>query len=105
MAFRSIAQVAAGVVAGAVLVGVPTSAVASQEGDDLGSPSDTTSMMGDSDSQMMDSKSKSKSMSMMMRMMMKDPEMRDQTRSMMSDVMGDKSGSMGDMPGSMGEDK
>ena len=94
MAFRSIAQVAAGVVAGAVLVGVPTSAVASQEGDDLGSPSDTTSMMGDSDSQMM--KSKSKSMSMMMRMMMKDPEMRDQTRSMMSDVMGDMSGSMGE---------
>lgn len=98
MAFRSIAQVAAGVVAGAVLVGVPTWAGASQEGDDLGSPSDTTSMMGDSDSQMMDSKS------MMMRMMM-NPEMRDQMRSMMSDVMGDKSCSMGDMPGSMGEDK
>ena len=81
MAFRSIAQVAAGVVAGAVLVGAPTWAVASQQDDPPDPPSDMSSMMGDSHSKMMMDE---------MSAMMKDPEMREQMRSMMSDVIGDK---------------
>ncbi len=80
MAYSSIAQVAAGMVAGAVLVGVPTWAVASGQDDSPGSPSDMSSMMGDSHSQMMDA----------MSTMMKDPEMREQMRSMMSDVICEK---------------
>ena len=85
MAFRSIAQVAVGVVAGAVLVGVPTWAVASQQDDSPGSPSDMSSMMGDSHMQMMMDE-----MSDEMSAMMKDPEMREQMRSMMSDLTGEK---------------
>lgn len=83
MAARSIVQVAAGVVAGAALVGIPTWAVASQPDDASGSRSDMAQMMSSSQSHrhMMDS----------MSTMMDDPQMREQMRSMMSDAMGEMS--------------
>lgn len=84
MAVRSIAQVMAGVVAGAVLVGVPTWAFASDPDDSASPSSDMTGMMSSpgSPSQMMGSMSK----------VMDDPAMREQMRSMMSDSMDKMSG-------------
>jgi len=89
MVVRSIVQVVAGVVAGAVLVGVPTWAVAGQQDDSASSSSGMTAMMSSRDShhQMMGSMSK----------MMDDPEIREQMRSLMADSMDEMSG----MPGAM----
>ena len=91
MVVRSIVQVVAGVVAGAVLVGVPTWAVAGQQDDSPSSSSDMTAMMSSRDSQhqMMGSMSK----------MMDDPEFRKQMRSLMSDSMDEMSGMQGAMSG------
>lgn len=77
MAIRTAAHVAAGFLAGAVLVGVPTWAVASQDGMD--SPTDMSQMMpgAQSSDQMMTS----------MATMMKDPAMRKQMAAMMSEAM------------------
>ncbi len=91
MVVRSIVQVVAGIVAGAVLVGVPTWAVAGQQDDSPSSSSDMTAMMSSRDSQhqMMGSMSK----------MMDDPEFRKQMRSLMSDSMDEMSGKPGEMSG------
>jgi len=91
MVVRSMVQVVAGVVAGAVLVGVPTWAVAGQQDDGPSSGSDMTAMMSspESQDQMMGSMSK----------MMDDPEMRKQMRSLMSDSMDEMSGMQGEMSG------
>lgn len=93
MTVRSIVQVVAGVVAGAVLVGVPTWAAAGQHDDSPSSSSDMTAMMSSPESQhqMMGSMSK----------MMDDPEMRKQMRSLMSDSMDEMSGMRGGMQGGM----
>ena len=91
MNIRSIAQVAAGVLAGAVLVAVPSWAAGGQQ-DDTSSPgSDMSSMMNspESHNEMMGSMSK----------MMNDPEMRKEMRSMMSDSMGEMSGMNAGMSG------
>lgn len=93
MAVRSVVQVLAGAVAGAVLVGVPTWAAASGQND---SPSsDPSSMMSGANGQrqMMDSMSK----------MMDDPKLREQMRSMMSDSMGGMKGSGTSGMGQMGD--
>lgn len=84
MAIRAAAQVAAGVLAGAVLVGAPTWAVASQDDADSSSPTDMSQMMpgAQSPDQMMTS----------MSTMMKDPAMRKQMASMMSEAMGQMPG-------------
>ncbi len=82
MAFRTVAQVAAGFLAGAVLVGAPTWAVASQ--DDEAPSTDMSQMM--SDEKMMTSMSK----------MMKEPAMREDMASMMSDMMSEMPGMGGD---------
>ncbi len=89
MAIRSLAQVTAGVLAGAALVGIPIWATASQNDSAPSSRSDMSSMMTSkkSQEQMVGSMSK----------MMEDPKMRKQMRSIMS-------GAMGDMPG-MGDKK
>ena len=86
MVVRSIVQVVAGVVAGAVLVGVPTWAVAGQQDDSPSSSSDMSAMMSSPESQhqMMGSMSK----------MMEDPEIRKQMRSLMSDSMDEMQGAM-----------
>ena len=91
MVIRSIVQVVAGVVAGAVLVGVPTWAAAGQQDDNPSPSSEMTAMMSRSESQdqMMGSMSK----------MMDEPEMREQMRSMMSDLMDEMSGMQGEMSG------
>lgn len=91
MAVRSIAQVLAGVLAGAALVGVPAWAAASQQDNALSSSSGLTAMMSSSESQhqMMSSMSK----------MMEEPEMREQMCSMMSDSMGEMSGMEDGMSG------
>jgi len=84
MVIRTMSQVAAGVVAGALLVGGPAWAVASQDHSDAGSNTDMSQMMSGDQSQrhMMSSMSK----------MMKDPEMRNEMRSMMADAMSQMSG-------------
>lgn len=84
MAVRSIAQVVAGVVAGAVLVGVPTWALASEPDD---SPSSSSDVMG-----MMSSPASPHESIGSMSKMMDDPEMRSRMRSMMSDSMDQMSG-------------
>lgn len=84
MAIRSLAQVTAGVLAGAALAGIPTLAAASQEDSAPPSRSDMSSMMTSKQSQEQMSDSMSK--------MMDDPKMRKQMRSLMSDAMGDMSG-------------
>lgn len=91
MAVRSIVQVVAGVVAGAVLVGVPTWAAAGQHDDSPSSSSDMTAMMSSPESQhqLMGSMSK----------MMDDPEIRKQMRSLMSDSMDEMSEMQGGMSG------
>ena len=74
MAMRTIGQVTAGFVAGALLVGVPSWALA----DDDGKGSDSSQMMSEADTgQMM------KNMSQIM----KDPEIRKEMASMMSEMM------------------
>ncbi len=89
MAVRSAVQVVAGVVAGALLVGVPTWATAGEQDDSPSSSSDMTAMMSSPESQhqMMGSMSK----------MMDDPEIRKQMRSLMSDSMDEMSGMRGGM--------
>lgn len=84
MAIRTAAQVAAGVLAGAVLVGVPTWAVASQDDVDSSTSTDMSQMMSGAQSpdQMMTT----------MTTMMKDPAMRKEMTSMMSEVMGQMHG-------------
>ncbi len=88
MAVRSKVQVVAGVVAGALLVGVPTWATAGED-DSPSSSSDMTATMSSPESQhqMMGSMSK----------MMDDPEIRKQMRSLMSDSMDEMSGMQGGM--------
>lgn len=88
MVIRTMSQVAAGVVAGAVLVGGPAWAVASQDRSDAGSNTDMSQVMSGEQSQrhMVSSMSK----------MMKDPEMRNEMRSMMAD-------SIAQMPGMSGK--
>lgn len=88
MMIRTMCQVAAGMVAGAVLVGVPAWAVASQDGSDSGANTSMSQKMCGVQSQrhMMSSMSKS----------MQDPEMRKEMRSMMAD-------SMAQMPGMAGK--
>lgn len=88
MAFRTAAQVAVGVVAAAVLVGVPTWAVASQ--DDV-APSTQTDM-----SRMMSGARSPTQMVTSMSTMMKDPAARKQMASMMSEAMGQMSGTGAD---------
>lgn len=89
MAIRTISQVLAGAVAGAVLVGVPTWAVASQQGGDSVSRTDMSQKMSgpQAQDQMMRSMSK----------MMNEPKMRKEMASMMSDAMAQ----MPDMRGKM----
>lgn len=84
MSTRTVAQVAAGVLAGAVLAGVPTWAVASQDGTTPGPQGDMSQMMSGSQStdQMMTSMSK----------MMKDPAMRKGMVSMMAKATGQMPG-------------
>ena len=84
MAIRSLAQVTAGVLAGAALVGIPTWATARANDTAPPSRSDMSSMMTSEQcrEQMVDSMSK----------MMDDPKMRKQMRSLMSGAMGDMSG-------------
>ena len=96
MAIRSLAQVTAGVLAGAALVGIPTWATASQNDTAPPSPSDMSSMMTSKESQeqMVDS----------MSTMMDDPTMRKQMRSIMSGAMGDMSG-MGGMKSGQGKSR
>ncbi len=107
MAVRTAAQVAAGFLAGAVVVGVPTWAAASQDDVDSDPSSSMSQMMPDSQShdQMMTSMSS----------MMKDPAMREGMASMMSEAMGQMSGmgadssdhgmsGMGRMPGTDQDD-
>lgn len=79
MAIRAAVQIAAGVLAGAVLVGVPTWAVASQDSGDFSTRTDRSQMMsgGQSQDEML------KSMSTMM----KDPAIRKAMASMMSQAM------------------
>ncbi len=102
MAVRTAAQVAAGFLAGAVVVGVPTWAAASQDDVDSDPSSSMSEMMPDSQShdRMMTSMSS----------MMKDPAMREEMASMMSEAMGQMCGmgadgsghgmsGMGQMPG------
>lgn len=86
MTLRTTMKVLAGTVAGAVLVGAPTWAFASERDHGADHPSGMTGMMDShrSQSQMMDSMSK----------MMDDPAAREQMRSMMSDPM-DKMSGMG----------
>ncbi len=86
MAIRTAAHVAAGVLAGAVLAGVPTWAVASQDDVDSSTSTDMSQMMSDGQppDQMMRSMSS----------MMKDSAMRKEMVSMMSEAMGEMS-SMG----------
>lgn len=79
MTIRTLTQVAAGVLAGAVLVGAPAIAVASQ---DDGAPSTKMDM-----SQMMSGAHSSDEMTDAMTKMMKDPSMRKQMASMMSEAM------------------
>ena len=85
---RTVAKVAVGVVAGAVLVGAPTYAVASQE--DSSSSHRHSSSMGE----VMSDPEMRKEMKSFMSDMMSDPEHRRQMRSMMSETM--KGMSMGD---------
>jgi len=94
MAIRSLAQVTAGVLAGAALVGIPTWASAGQNDTAPPSQSDMSSMMTSKESQeqMVGSMSK----------MMDDPTMRKQMRSIMWGAMGDMSG-MGDMKSGQGK--
>lgn len=94
MAIRSLAQVTAGVLAGAALVGIPTWAFAGQNDTAPPSQSDMSSMMTSKQSQeqMVDS----------MSTMMDDPKMRKQMRSIMSGAMGDMSG-MADMKPGQGK--
>lgn len=87
MTIRRITQITAGVLAGAVIVGVPTWAAASQHDDDARSRSDTATMKSDPQSQ--------RQMMSSMSEMMKDREMRKQMRSMMSETMAEMPG-MGD---------
>lgn len=84
MAIRTVAPVAAGVLAGAVLAGVPAWAVASQDDGASGTQADMSQMMSGSQStdQMMTSMSK----------MMKDPALRQAMASMMSEAMGEMPG-------------
>ena len=79
MAIRTISQVLAGVVAGAVLVGAPTWAIASQQGGDSASRTHMSQKMSgpQEQDQMMRSMSK----------MMNEPKMRKEMASMMSDAM------------------
>lgn len=90
MAIRSLAQVTAGVLGGAALVGIPVWATADSNDTAPPSQSDMSSMMTSEQSQeqMVDSMSK----------MMDDPTMRKQMRSLMSSAMDNMSG-MGDMAG------
>lgn len=78
MAIRTISQVLAGVVAGAVLVGAPTWAIASQQGGDSVSRTDMSQTMSgpQAQDQMMRSMSK----------MMDEPKMRNEMASTMSDA-------------------
>ncbi len=83
---RTVAKVAVGVVAGAVLVGAPTYAVASQE--------DSSHQHSSSMGEMMPDPEMRTEMKSFMSDMMSDPEHRRQMRSMMSETM--KGMSMGD---------
>lgn len=88
---RSIVTLAAGVVVGGTLIGVPAAAVASSDSDTSGSGSDMSSMMDDP--------AFSDRMKALMSDMMSDPQLREQMRSMM-EGMGDMSGEgMGGMSG------
>lgn len=84
MAIRAAAQIAAGVLAGAVLVGVPTWAVASQDDADSSSPTDMSPMMPGAQSR--------DQMTSSMSTMMKDSAMRKEMASMMSEAMGQMPG-------------
>ncbi len=87
MAIRSLAQVTAGVLAGAALVGIPTWATAG--------PNDTAPSSRSDMSSMMTSKKSQEQMTESMSKMMDDPKMRKQSRSLMSGAMGDMSGMAG----------
>lgn len=87
MVIRTMSQVAAGVVAGAVLVGVPAWAVASQDGSDSATNTNMSQMMSGEQSQ--------RQMMSSMSGMMKDPEMRKEMRSMMADAMAEMPGMSG----------
>lgn len=95
MVIRTMSQVAVGVVVGAVLVGVPAWAVASQDGSDSGPNTNMSQMMSGEQSRrhMMSSMSK----------MMQDPEMRKEMRSMMVDAMAQMSGMSGKGMSGMGQ--
>lgn len=94
MALRSVTQVAAGFLAGAVLVGTPTWAFASQSGDNPGSTSDSSSSMAKT---MSDATSQHEMMGMMgmMSKLMVDPQMSKMMHSTMSGM--GKMADMGDM--------
>ncbi len=94
MAIRSLAQVAAGVLAGAALVGIPTWATAG--------PNDTAPPSRSDMSSMMTSKQSQEQMTESMSKMMDNPKMRKQMRSLMSGAMSDMSG-MGDMKPGQGK--
>jgi long-subunit fatty acid transport protein len=97
MTRRSIVTLAAGVLAGAAIVGVPTFALADSDSGGGTSGSDMAAVMDDP--AFVDR------MKTLMSEMMSDPELQEQMRSMMGD-MGDMSGEgmdMGDM-GGMGGD-
>ena len=84
MEIRSLAQVTAGVLAGAALVGIPTWATAD--------PNDTAPPSRSGMSSMMTSEQSQEQMVGSMSKMMDDPTMRKQMRSIMSGAMGDMSG-------------
>ena len=88
---RSIVTLAAGVVVGGTLIGVPAAALASSDSDTSGSGSDMSSMMDDP--------AFFDRMKALMSDMMSDPQMQEQMRSMMEGT-GDMSG--GDMDDHMG---
>lgn len=92
MAVRSMVQVAAGVLAGAVLVGVPTWAFAS-------GPGDAPSPKKESHQAAMTS------MMSMMPMMMDDPKMTAQMRSMMEDAKAKMSDMSREMPSDKSSDQ
>lgn len=91
MSKRSIGMLAAGLVAGATLVGVPTFALADSDASTGTSGSDMSTVMNDP--------AFVERMKEVMSEMMSDEKLQEQMRSMMGDMGGMSNGNMGDMGG------
>lgn len=101
MTKRSIGMLAAGLVAGATLVGVPTFAFASSDQGTESPSSGTNSDLGSKMGTLMNDDTFIKQMTDMMSKVMSDKQLQDQMGSIMGG-MGDMSGGMGSMDGSSG---